>query len=96
MTWFHVVLEIYEPEDGWPKEGNPMEWIYDHKVGFCKGHVDDLVVLTPFAKIVVWKLKYHIENLWQSLTWRFRRADFDTKDWDNLSDEALENFEKEL
>lgn len=81
MTWFHVVLEIYEPENGWPKEGNPMEWIYDHKVRFCKGHVDDLVVLMPLVKILLWKLKRFLKNGWWSLTWRFRKSE--NLEWDD-------------
>jgi hypothetical protein len=84
MTWTHAVLELYELSAGWPKEGNPAQWIHD-----------DLVVLVPLTKILVWKLKHFAETLRWSLTWRFRK-EVDTEAWDILSDEALHNFERQL
>jgi hypothetical protein len=58
MSWRHAVLEIYEPEEGWPTEGTPADWIENNQVGYCDGDVECLVVLTPVWKLVAWKLRH--------------------------------------
>lgn len=106
FTWRHAVLELYEPEEGWPGEGKVAEWVHDHRVGFCDGSVEDFVLSVPLAKILAWKLKEFASDIWWSLTWRFRKTnieawkaqffDDETASWDALSDEALRYFDGQL
>jgi len=56
--WTHVVLEIYEPDSGWPTEGEPDDWIENGLVGYCIGDTENLVALTPLWKLLWWKVKY--------------------------------------
>lgn len=39
MSWTYAVLEIYEPEDGWPDEIDPSELLVQQPEGFawCNG-----------------------------------------------------------
>lgn len=71
--WTHAILEIYEPEDGWPAEGTPADWIDDSLVGYCNGEVEDLILFTPMLRILWWKVKHLIKKLWWASTWRLRK-----------------------
>jgi hypothetical protein len=95
-TWRHAILEIYEPETGWPKEGTRADWIYKQQVLFCNGRAEDVVVLCPLWKILWWKAKdAAIEVYWWVRyyvwdKWRPNR-------WDKFITESpdLDNGEKE-
>ena len=77
MTWQHAILEIYEPDSGWPTEGTSAEWIKNGTVGWCDGDVNDVLAFAPIPKIARAKLDYW----WESLKWRlfWRWIDKDEK-----------------
>ena len=76
MTWNHTVIEIYEPDDGWPKEGTAADWIEKNQIGWCQGEKENLIALTPVYKILWWKLKYWREVIADDLAylifWKWR------------------------
>ena len=76
MSWHHAVIEIYEPDEGWPSTGTPADWIEHNQVGYCDGDKENLVALTPFYKILWWKAKYWHEVITNDLAyllwWKWR------------------------
>jgi hypothetical protein len=88
MTWTHAVLEIYEPDDGWPTEGTPADWIADSKVGYANGDAENLVYFIPIRHLLWWKLKGHgrdlrnsLEYLWGFVTGENKRLEKEFEKW---------------
>ena len=71
MSWRNTVLELYEPDEGWPTEGEPADWIAEAKVGWCQGTAECLVVLTPMWRIAWWKVKYWAGLVAETLSYYF-------------------------
>jgi len=62
-TWTHAILEIYEPDSGWPVAGTPASWIVDQSVGWCDGREEDLVQFIPLWRIMWWKVKHGLIDI---------------------------------
>lgn len=83
MTWRHTVLEIYEPDTGWPTEGKPADWIEKGLVGYCQGDTECLVALTPFWELARWKIKFWIDAIVDWVTyylywkWKLKRVEWE-------------------
>jgi hypothetical protein len=71
MTWRHVVIEIYEPDNGWPTIGTPADWIEKDQIGWCQGDAENLVALTSVWKIAWWKIRYWTKDIYDSLSYYF-------------------------
>lgn len=89
--WSYTVLEIYQPQamtndgeiDGlhpWPAEGTPADWIDMGLVGYCQGEARDLVALTPFWKLIWWKVTDWADRFREWADWRCQR--FAANIWD--------------
>jgi len=63
-TWQYAILEVYEPADGWPADGDPADWIDERKVVFCQGRLDHLIASTPLGLLLRWKVEGWLARLW--------------------------------
>ena len=84
----HVVIELYEPDDGWPQEGTPSDWLADKSVGWTDGDVEDFVYGIPLWRILFWKAKGHIIDirgyllyLWGFVTGKNKRIGAEFQEW---------------
>lgn len=69
--WTYVVLEIYSPWDGWPKDGRrPDEWIDNKQVGYCLVSHYEFIRDTALWDIVLYKSKGWVERLREWLAWK--------------------------
>ena len=56
-TWTHAILEIYEPEKGWPSEGTPADWIEQRLVMYTGGDLENLIHFVPLRLLFWYKAK---------------------------------------
>jgi len=65
--WKYCLIELYTEQDKWPAEETPAEWIASYekyKIAWCDGEWDNAIALIPLWRLLWWKFKAWIENIW--------------------------------